>query len=185
MTNVFETDRLVVRYATDADTEFYHELWTSPRVMTYVGFPQGLRITPDEIREKLRGQGEGEFGRLLVVALKATGESIGECKMCLPEEDGVSRTDVKLLPRFWGNRYGTEVKRALVAHLFTHTDCDAVEGSPNVANVASIRMQEAVGGVWVGEETYHFPESMRDHTAPVHHYIYRVYRQHWRRPRGQ
>ena len=31
------------------------------------------------------------------------------------------------------------------------------------------------------EEVYQFPESMRDETTPVHHYIYRVYRADWGR----
>jgi RimJ/RimL family protein N-acetyltransferase len=67
----------------------------------------------------------------------------------------------------------------LVVYLFAHTDCVAVQATPNVGNVASIRMQESVGGVRVGEQVYEFPESMRDYTTPVHHYIYRVYRKDW------
>jgi RimJ/RimL family protein N-acetyltransferase len=74
-----------------------------------------------------------------------------------------------------------EIKRGLLDYLFTHTDCDAVQATPNVNNIASIKMQEAVGGERVGEEVYQFPESMRDFTTPVHHYIYRVYRRTWER----
>jgi RimJ/RimL family protein N-acetyltransferase len=77
-----------------------------------------------------------------------------------------------------------EIKQALVDYLFTHTTCLAVEGTPNVANVASIKMQEAVGAVRVGEETHRFPESMAETTAPVHHYIYHVLRPDWERLRG-
>jgi RimJ/RimL family protein N-acetyltransferase len=63
--------------------------------------------------------------------------------------------------------------------LFSHTACVAVQATPNVANVASIRMQEAVGGVRTGEGVGEFPESMRSYTHPVHYYIYRVYRPDW------
>jgi hypothetical protein len=54
-----------------------------------------------------------------------------------------------------------------------------------VANVASIKMIEAAGGVRVGEAVYEFPESMRDYTTPVHYYVYRVHREGWeqREPR--
>ncbi len=99
--------------------------------------------------------------------------------MGLPDEDGISETDVKLLPDHWGNKYGVEVKRGLVAHLFAHTNCRAVQATPNVNNIASIKMQEAVGGVREGEAVYEFPDSMRAFTTPVHHYIYRVYRSTW------
>lgn len=180
-TIVFETPRLVVRLSNEADAELYLSLWTSPQVMSNVGFPDGLPITREEIVAQLRAQGPSEFGHRLVVELQASGEAIGECFMRRPNEEGIAETDIKLLPAFWGKRYGVEVKRALVDHLFTHTDCTAVEASPNVNNVASIKMQEAVGGVRVGEGTFEFPESMRAFTTPVHAYVYRVYRDAWER----
>jgi RimJ/RimL family protein N-acetyltransferase len=180
-TIVFETPRLVVRLANEDDAGLYLSLWTSPQVMSNVGFPNGLPITREEIVAQLRAQGPSEFENRLVVELQASGEAIGECFMHRPNEQGIAETDIKLLPAFWGKKYGVEVKRALVDHLFTHTDCMAVEASPNVKNVASIKMQEAVGGVRVGEGTFEFPESMRAFTTPVHAYVYRVYRDIWER----
>ncbi len=182
---VFKTERLLIRAATEQDAGMLYELWTDPRVMANVGFPHGLRITREEIEERLRKPFESEFERVLVVELKATGQAIGECAMHLPNEEGIAETDVKLLPAFWGHRYGTEVKRGLVGHLFSHTPCIAVGASPNVGNIASIKMQEAVGGVRVGEGVYEFPESMRDYTTPVHHYFYHVYRESWEQAQSQ
>jgi len=182
---VFETERLLIRAAGEQDAGLYYELWTDPRVMANVGFPHGLRITQEEIEERLRKPFESEFEQLLVVELRATGQAIGECAMHLPNEEGIAETDVKLLPAFWGHRYGTEVKRGLVGHLFRHTACRAVGASPNVNNIASIKMQEAVGGMRVGEGVYEFPESMRDYTTPVHHYFYHVYREHWEQEQSE
>lgn len=178
---VFETGRLLVRPATTDDTDLFYDLWTDPRVMANVGFPRGLPITRDEIRARIAKQRGPESDRLLVVVLKADGRSVGECMMHRPDEKGVASTDVKLLPAFWGNGFGVEVKRGLLAHLFERTDCAAVEATPNVGNTASIRMQEAVGGVRVGEAVAEFPESMRGFTTPVRHYIYRVERCRWNR----
>ena len=178
---VFATERLVVRTATAHDVELIYELWTDPRVMANAGFPQGLRTTREEIDKKLRKPSDSEFERLLVVELKDTGQSIGQCYMHHPDEEGIAETDIKLLPAFWGHKYGVEAKRGMVTHLFTHTNCTAVGASPNVGNIASIKMQESVGGVRVGEAVYEFPESMRDYTVPVHHYIYHVYRKDWER----
>jgi RimJ/RimL family protein N-acetyltransferase len=181
---VFETVRLRVRPAAAEDSELLHTLWTDGRVMAWVGFPHGLRITRQEIQKKITSQGGSEFDRLLLVELKTTGETIGECRMKRPDKEGVSRTDVKLLPDFWGNKYGVEIKAGLLTHLFAHTECSCVEAGPNVNNVASVKMQEAVGGIRVGEAVYEFPESMRDYTTSVHHYVYRVYRSHWERREG-
>ena len=184
-TILFKTRRLVVRLASEVDAQLYLELWTNPQVMSNVGFPQGLRITHDEILERLRALGPSEYDRLLVAELLSSGEAIGECHMHTPNEQGIAETDIKLLPAFWGNKYGVEIKRALVDYLFTHTECTAIEASPNICNAASIKMQEAVGGVRVSEGTYEFPESMRAFTTPVHHYVYRVYRDTWEKSQSE
>jgi ribosomal-protein-alanine N-acetyltransferase len=178
---VFETERLIVRIATEEDADMFYTLWTDPQVMKNVGFPHGLRITRSELKERLSNQGVSEFEQLLVVELKTTGQAIGESKLSYPDEEGTAEPDIKLLPEFWGHKYGIEAWRELVAYQFAHTDCKAVQGTPNVDNIASIKMQEAVGGVCMGEDMYQFPESMRDDTTPVHHYIYRVYREDWER----
>ena len=179
MEHVFETDRLVIRQATEEDTEHYFRLWTHPEVMKFVGFPQGLKISREEIK-KLLQQTEGKIlDCRLVVIRKEDGKRIGECKLGSPKEEGISETDVKLLPQFWGHGYGKEVKRSLVDWLFTNTDCKGVKATPNKLNIASQKMQESVGAKLVGETSYQFPESMRDYTQEVHSLIYIVYKEDW------
>jgi ribosomal-protein-alanine N-acetyltransferase len=178
---IFETERLRVRTATVEDVDLVYALWTDPRVMRHVGFPQGLRVTRQELGERLAHQGPSPFEQVLVVESKATGQAVGVCKVGSPDEEGIAEPDLKLLPEFWGHKYGVEGWRALVAYEFTHTDCEAVHGTPNVENIASIKMQEAAGGVRIGEGVYEFPESMRDYTTPVHCYTYRVSRADWER----
>jgi RimJ/RimL family protein N-acetyltransferase len=181
---LFRTERLATRTASIEDAGIYFALWTDPKVMANVGFPMGLRTSLVEIEEKIGEQkGQTEFGRNLVVELRTSEMPIGECKMYRPGTDGIARTDIKLLPEFWGHRYGVEIKRGLLAYIFEHTESLAVEATPNIQNLASIKMQEAVGGVRVGEEVYQFPESMSDYTCPVHHYIYLVYREEWEQRR--
>ena len=103
---VFETDRLSVRLATVDDADLFYALWTNGQVMRYVGFPNGLPIARQELVERLSKQGPSEFNTLLVVVLKATGESIGECKLSVPDEEGVAEPDCKLLPEFWAKYKG-------------------------------------------------------------------------------
>jgi RimJ/RimL family protein N-acetyltransferase len=182
---ILETDRLAVRPATVQDAGLFYALWTDPRVMRHVGFPHGLRVTRAELEADLAAQGSSELDRLLVVELKATGQAIGECKLAAPNEEGIAEPDTKLLPEFWGHKYGVELWRALVDYQFTHTECAAVQGTPNVENIASIKMQTAAGAVRVDEGVFEFPESMRDDTTPVHYITYRVERAAWKvRPRA-
>ena len=180
-TLVFETERLRIRTATITDVELFYSLWASPDVMANVGFPQGLRITRAELHDRLSGQGEGAFDQLLVVELGQSGRAIGECYLHRPNDAGIAEADVKLLPAFWGRGYGSEVWRALVFYQFTHTKCQVVQGTPNVKNVASIKMQEGAGAVRVGEGVCQFPKSMSDYTTPVHHYVYQIRREDWER----
>ncbi len=176
---IFETKRLYVRPATIGDVDLFFALWSNPQVMSNVGFPQGLQITRKEIEKKIQNQGVSEFDQFLVIVLKSTGQVLGECKLHLPNPKGIARTDIKLLPKFWGNKFGVEIKRGLLSYLFMNTDCIIVEATPNIGNIASIKMQEAVGGQRIGESVYHFPEEKRDYTKPVHLYIYHVFREAW------
>jgi RimJ/RimL family protein N-acetyltransferase len=178
---ILETKRLLIRTAAVEDASLYCALWTDPRVMNYVGFPQGLRIERAEIEARLARQGEGELSRLLVLALKDTSQPIGECWIAQPDEQGIVELDVKLLPQFWGHQYGREAWQALVDYAFTHTTCSFVQGTPNVENIASIKMQEAAGGVRIGEGICEFPEEMKPYTTPVHYATYQVSRADWQR----
>jgi RimJ/RimL family protein N-acetyltransferase len=178
-TIVFETERLIVRLASEDDLDFYLALWTNPDVMRHMGFPRGIPMTRERMGEILSAQGETEFDRLLVIELKATGQPIGECKLSRPDEDGVSEPDIKLLPAYWGHGYGTEAWQDIVSYQFRNTDCEAIVTTPNVANIAAIRLYEAAGAMRTGESVYEFPEAMRDFTTPVHSYTYRLSRSSW------
>ena len=173
---VFQTPRLLVRQATVDDVGLFYALWSDPAVMTHVGFPNGLGMTRQEIEEQLQSQQEGAYGRLLTIILQATGERIGECFMTQPNQAGIAETDVKLLPAFWGQKLGVEVKRGLVQYLFEHTDCTAVQATPNIHNIASIKMQEAVGAVRAGTGKSLIPQPDGAKSITVEYVIYRVYR---------
>jgi len=182
---IIETERLIIRPArnTGADVDMYFRLWTDPRVMTNVGFPRGLKTSREEIATRIAGQSEAVFKTLLVAELKSTRQPIGECWLEAPDKDGVAGTDVKLLPEYWGHRLGTEIKQALVDYLFTNSDCEAVKATPNKNNIASQKMQEAVGGKRVGEEVHRFPEHMKDYTCDLALYVYKVFRSDWEKRR--
>jgi len=178
---VFQTRRITVRQATptDQDIDFYCSLWNNSEVMINVGFPDGLQISREKVEEHLSEPYKNNFDRSMVAFLTDSGELIGECKLNSPDDEGIASTDIKLFPQFWGKGYGTEIKRGLLNYLFEHTNCKAIEATPNKSNSVSQKMQEAVGGKRVGEDVYRFPEKMRHYTKDVHYYRYLVYREDW------
>jgi RimJ/RimL family protein N-acetyltransferase len=161
------------------DAVFFWHLWSDPRVMKWVGFPEGLGMTRVEVRRQLTRRNNSPFENHLIAEIRANGTPIGECFMGLPDGEGIAETDLKLLPEFWQQGYGSEIKRGLLDYLFTYTDCCAVRATPNVENQASIRMQESVGGIRVGETRFESPQSSRCTTKPVQVYIYLVTRTTW------
>jgi len=178
---VFQTERLLIRVATIEDVDLFYRLWTDPQVMANVGFPNGLRITRVEIEEKLSRPYTSVFDRLLVAVIKNSGPAMGEVCLAAPNESGITEPDIKLLPVFWGHGYGAELWRGIVAYQFMNTGCTTVQTTPNVANSASIKMMEAVGGIRTGDAVHNFPDSMCDCTKPVHYYVYRLSREEWKK----
>jgi len=119
---IIETERLTIRRSTtdDNDIVLFYSIWTNPKVMVNVGFPNGLNISRDNIINQLENQNDSELDTRLIVILKKTSELIGECKLGTPDKEGISETDVKLLPQFWGHKYGVEIKQALVDSIDTN-----------------------------------------------------------------
>ncbi|MFC1521169.1 GNAT family N-acetyltransferase [Elusimicrobiota bacterium] len=179
---IFETARLLIRKAEPlpSDVDLLYSVWTNPQVMKNVGFPQGLKTTKEKILSDIKNHDDTEFSQYLIVEAKAGNELIGECKLMLPDKEGVSETDVKLLPKYWGKGYGTEIKKGLICYLFKNTDCSAVQATPNKGNIASVKMQEAVGGKRVGEGVWcPAHKSTIGDAVEVPHYIYRVFKEDW------
>jgi RimJ/RimL family protein N-acetyltransferase len=105
--------------------------------------------------------------------------------MTLPNAAGIAETDVKLLPAYWGHKYGVEIKRGLLNYLFSYTECSCVQATPNIHNIASIKMQEAVGGIRAGTGKSLIPQAAGAKSITVEYYIYRVYRRIWQKAQRQ
>ncbi|MCX6092603.1 MAG: GNAT family protein [Candidatus Bipolaricaulota bacterium] len=176
---LFETERLVVRTASQEDVAFIASLWSDPHVMHYVGFPQGIPSAIGSVERRIaRGAG---LDALLVAELRASREPIDQCLLGRLGPEGICEPDVKLSPSFWGRGYGRELWATLVDQLFLQSPCAIVRGTPNIANLASIRMQKSAGMRRVGRGVSEFPASMQAFTAPVPHFVYEITREEWKR----
>lgn len=174
----FETARFNVREAGEADAPFIVSLWSDPQVMRFVGFPSGIPTAVDDVPRRMR---RGGWTALLIAEDRISRESIGQCLLGAPDACGVAEPDIKLAPCFWGRGYGRELWTALVDQLFLHSPCAVVRGTPNIGNMASIRMQESAGMRRVGQGVSEFPDEMRAFTLPVPYFVYEITREEWRR----
>lgn len=152
--------------------------------MRWVGFPEGLSTTPEEIASVVERRSTDVLEAILIVQRTADRALAGHCKLGRPDASGVSENDIKLLPEYWGCGYGTEIKQGLVDYLFTHTTCRTIRATPHRDNKASQRVQEAVGARRVGEAVFRFESPMKVATCDVPHYVYEITRDEWARNRG-
>ncbi len=144
--------------------------------MAPVGFPSGLGISEKTIHRQLVEQTQSLIDTILAVTLAETGHIIGQAKIKSPDPDGLSITDIKLFPEYWRRRFGTEIKQALVSHLFENTSCTAIEATPNLTNLPSIRMQEKAGYLRLGRGRWEPDISLKGNALPVDYWIYRVFK---------
>ncbi|MDD3803617.1 MAG: GNAT family N-acetyltransferase [bacterium] len=180
-----KTSRLSVRKMKpcSADADFISSLWQNGDVMKFVGFPEGIKESPENIiritKERIK---KGTEHHLII---ERKGKSIGEALIRYDKKDKFAETDVKLLPKYQGRGYGIEVKRVLLMWIFKNTDARGVKATPNVKNIASIMMQEGVGGKRIKRIRYEFPKNMSSFTIPVESYLYIVYRRNWEKQKNQ
>jgi len=173
------TDRLRIRSAHVSDAPLIHRLWIDPRVTTFVGFPSGIPTSEAEIEVQIKRDWERPLKQLLIVERLADGEPVGEVKLGEPGQDGISEPDIKLFPDHWAQGYGTELWGTMIAHLFGQDGCKIVQGTPNVANTASIRMMERCGMTRMGEGRFVPSGPLRDSMTDVPHYVYQITRKAW------
>jgi len=173
------TPRLGLRCAREKDAAFIHALWMSPDVMHFVGFPNGLAITIDEVKKTIERGPDSEFGSLLIAELLETRVSIGQCKIGTPDAEGICEPDIKLEPEYWGNGYGTELWSALVDHAFAHSSVTIVQGTPNRTNTASVRMQMNAGMIQVDEGVFEPNLGLHPDAVPVPYYRLQITHEQW------
>ncbi|MCD6400890.1 MAG: GNAT family N-acetyltransferase [Anaerolineales bacterium] len=176
---VLETERLYIRLATLDDIDLFLALWNDPRVMAPAGAPLERQISRKEIAQKIQAQTDGIIGNLLVIELKISGISLGECFISTPDKRGVVQADIKLFPAFWGHRYGVEVRKVLLEYAFKNPYIKAVEIKSGVGDPGLIEMIEDSGGERVSDGSDEFSGEMRGYTVPEHQDIYRVTRERW------
>ena len=175
----FRTPRLHVRPADTAAAAWIRALWSDPRVTAFVGFPQGIPTSTREIEAQIERNLGRPLKRLLIAERVTDDLPIGQVKLGEPDSEGVSEPDIKLLPSFWRLGYGRELWGAMIDHLFRTTECKTVQGTPNIRNIASIRMMESAGMVRVGEGTFEPSGPLRSSMTAVPHYVYQIARQAW------
>jgi RimJ/RimL family protein N-acetyltransferase len=160
MSIVLETERLVLKRFSPADTQGFYELNLDPEVIRYTGDVSFASVVEAEafIRNYDHYERYG-FGRWSVF-IRDSGNYIGFCglnyRLALDEVD----VGFRFLKRYWGKGYATEAARGSLLYGFNEYALNKIVGRAIQENLASHRVLqklgmrfektfEAEGAVWV------------------------------------
>ena len=144
---VLETERLTLRWVTDADAEFILGLLNQPSFLRYIG-DKGVRNTEDAIRYIQTGPVASyeRFGfGLYLVELKETGLPIGMCGLL--KRDTLPDVDMgfALLPDYCSKGYAFEAASAVMKHGRDAFGLRRIVAITSLDNQASITLLERLG----------------------------------------
>jgi RimJ/RimL family protein N-acetyltransferase len=182
---VMETERLLLRRFTEADTELLAALYGDPRVMRFISLQPPSRaaveseILPAYLREyRELADGLGSFAAIE----KATGQMAGRFSLKPANSYGLadgSELGYRLYPAFWGRGLATEGARALIGSAFGRLQLDRVVATTMADNTGSWRVLEKCGMRRV--RTFHYPDADQMPGAEHGDFIYELLRCDWSR----
>lgn len=146
---VLETERLVLRAPRLGDAKAVAMLANDRRIAENTArIPHPYRLADAEDFVGTANLG-GEAVFLIVLRGAKSDVAIGACGYTQvdrhPPELGYW-----LGLKHWGKGYATEAVRAMIDHVFTDHDCEAIQSAARVTNPASRRVLEKCGFQWTG-----------------------------------
>jgi len=151
-TPVLETGRLLLRAPRLDDAKVIARLANNRKIaeMTaLIPHPYGV----DDAKVWIESLAEEGRGWTFAVTAKAEGDAlIGACGYGRRHDDFVDEPEIGywIGEPYWGRGYATEAVRAVIDHLFSVTDLDALSAGCRVTNLASRRVIEKCGFQWTG-----------------------------------
>lgn len=144
---VLETERLVLRRFSSANSEFILELLNQPSFLRYIG-DKAVRNTVDAINYIQTGPVASyeQFGfGLYLVELKDTAEPIGMCGLL--KRDSLLDVDVgfAFLPAYWSRGYAFEAAAAVMNYGREVLGLRRIVAITSLDNEASMRLLEKLG----------------------------------------
>ncbi len=141
-----ETERLRIRRFHKSDVFHLREMLADPLIMKYYG-PQAKDQTPEEWFTAVEAGHEKQGSSFLAVALKATGEFIGQAGILYKEIEGVPDWEVAYMfkKEFWGKGFASEATRACMRYAYQHLNPRRFISIINPKNELSIKLARRNG----------------------------------------
>lgn len=144
MSEIFQTERLILRKLSSNDTGFIIELVNSPGWLQYIGY-RNIHTTEDALKYlqdgPLKSYEQHGFG-LLLIQLKTTEAPIGMCGLLKRDTLPLPDLGYALLPAYEGNGYITEATSAYLTYVEQQLRIEKLLAITSLDNEKSIRVLE-------------------------------------------
>jgi RimJ/RimL family protein N-acetyltransferase len=141
------TDRLVLRDLRACDAEIMFAYRSDTEVSRYQAWKPASAEELRRFFDDLAGRDPGTSGGWYQVglALRATGELIGDCGIHSADDPLLAEIGITLAQRFQGHGYAGEALRAMVTYLFGMLRKHRIRASVDPRNERSLRLMERLG----------------------------------------
>jgi len=136
---IFETERLLVRELNTNDSELFFELMSNPNVMNPI--PQKV-FTRSESNAKLTeliSLEKKSNTKIWSFTEKGSESFIGICGF-LKNNENDDEIAYRLIERFWGKGYGTEIAKGLIEYSFRILNLEKITADVNTINKKSSKI---------------------------------------------
>jgi [ribosomal protein S5]-alanine N-acetyltransferase len=143
---ILETDRLLLRKFTLNDVDALEKVIGDPVAMEYYPAPFSRRQVEEWIIRNMRRYEKDGCG-LWAMAVRSSGELIGDCGCGVQQVEGVSEMEVAYHTRrdLWGNGFATEAAHACMDYAFNKLGVRRVISMIRPENYRSRRVAEKNG----------------------------------------
>jgi len=146
--HVFETERLIVRHYTEADSDNFFLLNGDPLVMRYIRPVKSREQTDLFLTEVIRySRNNPAYGRMAVHE-KQSGVFVGSFAIIPLEGTIHMQVGYSLLPPYWGKGFATELTKAGLKYVFSQTNLEEIFGVTESGNIDSQKVLLKSGFVW-------------------------------------
>lgn len=141
---IFETERLIVRNLNMDDLAAFHEMQGNIKVMQYT---TGKATTLEEDTAGLKevidfyDKQDNDFWVWAIVQ-KNDQQFVGTCAL-VKDDNQEDEIGYRFLERYWGNGYGKEVTKGLIAYAFNELKKEKLVAVVNKKNIASVKILDA------------------------------------------
>lgn len=138
---IFETERLLIRKLNKDDSELFFELMSNPNVMNPIPQKVFSKIESDTKLTELISLEKSSKTKIWSLTEKENDSLIGICGF-LKNNENDNEIAYRLIERFWGKGYGTEIAKGLIDYSFEILNFEKITADVNTANKKSSKILE-------------------------------------------